>query len=393
VNDFESIPWDQVEDLSAFRGRYWTDLFLERLPKLGEGHRDLAGELQSVARECIGRLKKLETKLTKEVFVDKDEIVRMVIVSAIAHQPLLLVGPPGTAKSKIIIKFCEGLGLQRARKAGDGANGAERSDTVFQYLLNGFTEPDEILGPVDITALQGKPSEYRRIREGSITDAVVIFLDEVFRGNSAILNAMLSIMNERRVYEAGRVYPVRARLFFGAANTVPTGRQLEDLRAFYERFILRLESEPVPTGKIESRGKLLTRGWDEEAAEIRAGYGSRGNALEPLACVNDILLLNCALAHLWGGRSLTSADAGALRFIEAYHRMIDVIMQDDLASIDDRKFIRLFLLMRAHALYTHNGPPRIEDLQLLRHTWTDPAGKAPLAEKVDKLIAQLPRGG
>jgi MoxR-like ATPase len=279
--------------------------------------------------------------------------------------------------------------------SGDGADHEQRSDTVFQYLLNGFTEPDEILGPVDINALRGTRPEYRRIREGSITDAVVIFLDEVFRGNSAILNALLSIMNERRIYEAGHVHPARARLFFGAANTVPSGRQLEDLRAFYERFVLRVESEPIATGMVgeepaRSRQELLSRGWSQEADEIRAGYGPRGSHLQQVASVNDILLLNRALADLWGGSSLSDGNgtgSAMAAFIDAYHRVVDVITKDELAAIDDRKFVRLFLLMRARSLYEHNGPPRIKDLDLLRHTWSDPAQKGQLAITVARLVA------
>jgi len=64
----------------------------------------------------------------------------------------------------------------------------------------------------------------------------------------AILNALLTVMNERQVYEGGVLRPARARLIYGTSNQTPSQRQMDDLRAFYERFVIRMESVPLPAG-------------------------------------------------------------------------------------------------------------------------------------------------
>src|SRR2546426_5897489 len=102
-------------------------------------------------------------------FLDKQEIIRLLIVSAVAGEHLVLVGPPGTAKSALIRMFAR---LIDAR--------------YFEYLLTRFTEPNELFGPVDIAAF--RQGAYKRRTEGMLPEAEIVFLDEVFKSNSAILN-------------------------------------------------------------------------------------------------------------------------------------------------------------------------------------------------------------
>ena len=108
----------------------------------------------------------------KEYFVARDEEIDLAILCACAQEPLLLVGPPGTAKSDLVVKLTESLGLG----AGD----------YFEYMLTKFTEPSEILGPIDIALL--KEGRYVRRTSGMLPDCRVAFLDEIFKSNSAILN-------------------------------------------------------------------------------------------------------------------------------------------------------------------------------------------------------------
>jgi MoxR-like ATPase len=244
---------------------------------------------------------------------------------------------------------------------------------------------------VIIDRLKGEKPDFTRFRDGSITDAEVIFMDEVFRGNSAVLNTLLSVINERQVYEGGRSHKAKARLVFGASNSTPTARQLEDLRAFFERFIIRVESDFVPLkfdehggGPPIDRTRLLEQGWRNEVRELRAGYHPEGAAIEPVACLNDILLLNRCVAELWGGADLSqNAD-----FIMQYHRAVATLAggQSPICEIDDRKFIRLLAVIRAHSLYTHNGMPNRSDLTVLRYIWNDTDGKRAVEEVVNALL-------
>jgi MoxR-like ATPase len=391
LSDPNSYLWDEIEDLAKFQTPEWSSRILEGLSVYktnGSGvdqdrRNTVANLLHLHSQESIKRLKNLQKRLN-DIFVGKEEIIEMVIVSAIAQQPMLLIGPPGTAKSKIITRFCEGLGIGRV---GD----ENAKQTCFQYLLHGFTEPDEILGPVHIPSLQKDPPIFKRHREGSITESEVIFLDEVFKANSAILNALLTIINERKIYEGGKAYPAKARLIYGASNDPPAARQLEELRAFYERFIIRMESVYLRQGSAgdevsRDRQQLLERGWKDEVKDLRAGYNPEKTAPEPAACLNDILLCNRAVTEFWGGEKLE--DTNIQNFLPVFHQLTTRLVREEMpvCSIDDRKFIRLFLVIRAHALFTHNGSPDIQDLVVLKHIWEDQNSKEKLFHYVTDFI-------
>src|SRR5215813_11654961 len=111
-------------------------------------------------------------------FLGKDEVIRLLLISVVAGEHAVLVGPPGTAKSALVRTFARLLDA-----------------SYFEYLLTRFTEPNEIFGPVDIAAFRA--GRYARRTEGMLPDAEIVFLDEVFKSNSAILNALLTLLNER----------------------------------------------------------------------------------------------------------------------------------------------------------------------------------------------------
>ena len=110
-------------------------------------------------------------------FLDKQEIIRLMLVSAIAGEHMVIVGPPGTAKSAMIDMFARLLDAK-----------------FFEYLLTRFTEPNELFGPVDIAAF--REGRYNRRVEGMLPQAEIVFLDEIFKSNSAILNSLLTVINE-----------------------------------------------------------------------------------------------------------------------------------------------------------------------------------------------------
>src|SRR5437763_14509988 len=137
---------------------------------------DLQAESDSIRkrinrfRESLGRF-----------FVHKQEVIDLMVVAAIAQEPLLLVGPPGTAKSDLVLKFKDALGMAE----GD----------YFEYMLTRFTEPSEIIGAIDIKEL--RDGRYIRKKEDKMPTARLVFLDEIFKSNSAIHNILLTIINEK----------------------------------------------------------------------------------------------------------------------------------------------------------------------------------------------------
>ena len=201
-----------------------------------------------VHKELPSRLARLARAL-EDRFLGKDEIIRLLLVATIAGEHAVLVGPPGTAKSALIRTFAR---LMQAR--------------YFEYLLTRFTEPNEIFGPVDIAAF--REGRYERRTDGMLPDAEIVFLDEVFKSNSAILNALLTLLNERRYTSGGRVIRCPLLSAFGASNEVPTD---ETLTAIYDRFILRIRSDNLDAYHFQD---LLQKGIDHEMLELDAAPGA-----------------------------------------------------------------------------------------------------------------------
>lgn len=171
--------------------------------------------------------------------VGREQLAELIVLAAVAQEHLLVIGPPGTAKSAIVRRVAGALGGR-----------------YFEYLLGRFTEPSELFGPVDL----------RRLREGVVEtdvtgmlpEADVVFLDEVFLGSTAVLNTLLGILNERRFRRGQTVHDCPLRVCVGAANALPDD---ESLAAFADRFLLHLFVEPVPDNQLEA---LLRGGWESE---------------------------------------------------------------------------------------------------------------------------------
>src|SRR5436305_8262580 len=126
-------------------------------------------ELQDEAEDLRKRLNRFRTSLGR-FFVGKQDLIDLMVVAAVAQEPLLLVGPPGTAKSDLVLKFKDALGVA--------------DEDYFEFVLTRFTEPSEIIGAIDIKELREGP--YLRRKEGKMTTARLVFLDEMFKSNSCI---------------------------------------------------------------------------------------------------------------------------------------------------------------------------------------------------------------
>ena len=182
-------------------------------------------QLQEEADDIRKRLNLLRTSLGR-FFVQKQELIDLMVVAAVAQEPLLLIGPPGTAKSDLVLKFRDAIGIA--------------DDDYFEYMLTRFTEPSEVIGPIDINQL--RDGRYVRREQGKLPTAKVGFLDEIFKSNSAILNILLTIINERKFYQDGKPQPVNLRILFAATNEIPEHGELSALK---DRFVLKAESRSV----------------------------------------------------------------------------------------------------------------------------------------------------
>ncbi|HZU81854.1 MAG TPA: AAA family ATPase, partial [Polyangiaceae bacterium] len=158
------------------------------------------------------------------LFVERDALVDGALAALVARTHVLVVGPPGSAKSMLAHEVC--------RRIVGG--------TYFQWLLTKFTTPDELYGAISLKGLEH--DEFRRVTTGKLPAAHVVFLDEVFKASSAILNTLLAIANERVFHNGGRAESVALISLFGATNELPDD---DDLGALYDRFLLRYVVEYV----------------------------------------------------------------------------------------------------------------------------------------------------
>src|SRR5579859_1916982 len=211
------------------------------------------------------RLSQLARTL-QDRFLGKDEVIRLLLIAVLAGEHAVLIGPPGTAKSALLRTFAR---LIQAR--------------YFEYLLTRFTEPNEIFGPVDIAAF--REGKYQRRTEGMLPQAEIVFLDEVFKSNSAILNALLTLLNERRYTSGGVVMKCPLLSCFGASNEVPTD---ETLTAIFDRFLLRIRSDNLDAYHFQD---LLQKGLMNEV------MGMADAPVQPMASAQEIGQLHKAFSQ------------------------------------------------------------------------------------------------
>ncbi len=158
----------------------------------------------------------LRNKLV-DMFVGREEEVTAVLAGLFSGEPTILVGPPGTAKTALIEAVSRAVGGK-----------------YFYYLLTRFTEPDELLGPLDIKAL--REGQYRRITAGRLPEAEIVFLDEVFKASSAVRNILLDIILNKRYLNGNGYVKLPMLTLYTASNEVSTD---EEDAAFYDRLLIR----------------------------------------------------------------------------------------------------------------------------------------------------------
>ncbi len=167
---------------------------------------DPLSKLQAIRRELEARL------------LEREEILLGALAALLAGEHLLLLGPVGTAKSLLAVEVCQRV---------QGAH-------YFGWLLTRFSTPEELFGAVSVRALQ--EDRYERVTDGRLPTAHIAFLDEIFKANGAILNALLTLINERLFHNGGRAVRAPLLTLFAASNELP---EESELLAFYDRFLLR----------------------------------------------------------------------------------------------------------------------------------------------------------
>ncbi|MBI4516990.1 MAG: AAA family ATPase [Deltaproteobacteria bacterium] len=288
-----------------------------------------AGALLSRCREELAQL-----------FLERGDLIDGALSALLAGQHVLIIGPPGTAKSMLADELCRRL---------DGAQ-------YFQWLLTKFTTPEELFGAVSLAALEN--DDYRRVTTHKLPEAHIAFLDEVFKANSSILNALLTLMNERRFHNGRAVAEVPLITLFGASNELP---EEDELQALYDRFLVRFV-----VGYIEEDFRFLKM-LQAKPAEARA-----------MLSLDDL-------------RALQAARREVVIPAHIYRSLADIRRQLARKQViaSDRRYRQSLSLLQGRALLCGRTAVVEEDLFVLDHVlWREPAQR----NEVHATIHQLLRG-
>lgn len=257
-------------------------------------------------------------------FAGLEDATLALILSAASGEPLLLIGPPGTAKSMLIKTFCELVGVDREGSAS----------RYFEYLLTPFTEPGELFGFYDPSKLTKEGTLERIHADSMMQSAHVVFLDEVFKGSSAILNALLSFMNERAFYDRGRRHSVPMQCLFAATNELPDS---EELQAIWDRFSLRCRVENVAAdrGRIAD---MLTKAWP-------LTYGTRSEGPSAPHLLEELHALRETIR---GAAELFDPDPGTLGVVT---QLVELARTHGLSQVSNRRMVKFIYVMLVHRVY------------------------------------------
>lgn len=165
------------------------------------------------------KLHNIIQKISKGVY-EKEEAIKLALLAALAGESIFLLGPPGVAKSLI------------ARKLKFAFSGGKS----FEYLMNKFSTPDEIFGPVSIKKLKDE-DKYERLTDKYLPGASIVFLDEIWKAGPSIQNALLTVLNEKIYRNGEQEIKVNIKGIIAASNELPAYG--EGLDALWDRFLIR----------------------------------------------------------------------------------------------------------------------------------------------------------
>ncbi|MGI5281094.1 AAA family ATPase [Streptomyces rochei] len=290
------------------------------------------------ARDTARRLRAIGDELSDR-FYERADVVRTLVVTLLAGQHSLVLGPPGTAKSEM------------ARELTGRIDGA----SYWEILLSKFTAPTRMFGPIDVAALAR--GEYRQVYEGRATTAHIAFIDEIFKCSTAALNETLGFLNERIYHPENGGEPIRCPLIgaITASNELPTG---EDSAAIYDRLLVRVE-----VGYLADPSNF--------AALVRSAVG-RTEA--PPRTTVDLAALQHAVSEAVPAVEVPDAAVDAVCTLRAALRRKELVASD-------RRWRQAVRLLQASAYL--DGRPAVADtdLSVLTHVLWDSPAQRPVVER------------
>jgi MoxR-like ATPase len=284
---------------------------------------------------------------------ERDQVIRLSLLGALAGENVLLLGPPGTAKSLIARRVASAFGAD-----------------FFQYLLTRFTTPDELFGPVSLQALREEDT-FRRKTTGYMPTAEVVFLDEIFKASSAILNSLLTLINEHIFFNGSTAEPVPMLALLAASNEVP---QDDGLQALYDRFAIRMIVGPIQS--------------DDAFIAMMAGGDATQELPEALRLDSrSVEMIRKAIRDIQLPKQVQRLILEIRSQIDTQAWLGDEAAEDpeliDRTYVSDRRWRQVMRLLRTSAYVNGRQAVNEVDCALLAHClWNHPDDAAPVAALV-----------
>lgn len=300
------------------------DVEFKSLEFLKESSEDESSKEEISHNDIVEKINNIITALNKKFYEREDEVEGM-IVALLTRQHVLLIGEPGTGKSLLSMEF---------------ANIIDKS-SYFQWLMTKYTTPEELFGALSIQELE--KGVHKRNTTGKLPEAELVFLDEIFKSNSAILNSLLTLINERLFYNNGT--PIKSPLIslVGASNEYP--EEDEGLEALFDRLLLRYEVE-----EVKDRGNF-----------VGMLKGDNDNISVPSLSLQELEVAQEIVANVKIGD-------------EIYEVIADIVqeLKDEGIRPSARRVKNSIEVIKAKAFLDDRNSVKLSDLLILEHIlWND----------------------